>query len=175
MGLMVLPVNDNALCTQVLVRQQIVAILPAGHRLARRRQIGLLDLDGDPVVWIPQALHPNFHSHIAEWWRGVGYHPTVVQEAEGLAERLQFVANGEGISFAADSVRRLHHPGVAFRIIVEPEFSIEIGLVYRCDSKSVVLQQVLKSAIQHFVPEDVTTDTVMPDNSAAVTGTQTNQ
>ncbi len=173
MGLMVLPVSDVALCTQVLVRQQIVAILPAGHRLTRRRQIGLRDLDGDPVVWIPQALHPAFHAHIAEWWRGAGYHPTVEQEAEGLAERIQFVANGEGISFAAESVRRLHHPGVAFRIIIEPEFSIETGLVYRCDSKSVILQQVLKSAIQHFVPEEFPAGADVADDSSPAPSTQT--
>lgn len=149
-GLAVFPLADAALATRVLLRDRLLAVLPAGHRLTRKRRLQLRDLDGDALVWIPQTLHPAFHEHFSAWCREAGYHPTVAQEATGLTERLQFVADGAGISFVGESVRRMPFPGVAFRPIVKPSFLIETGLVYRTDSKSVVLQQMLESASRRF-------------------------
>jgi len=149
-GLSVLPVTDAALSSRVLLRDRLLAVLPTSHRCARKRQVQLRDLDGDALVWIPQTLHPGFHEQFSQWCREAGYHPTVAQEATGLTERLQFVADGVGISFVGESVRRMPFPGVAFRPITKPPFFIETGLVYRSDSKSVVLQQILESASRHF-------------------------
>lgn len=148
-GLTVLPVHDEALAVQALFKQKLNAILPLDHRLARKRHINLRDTDGDPVVWIPQSVHPAFHGYFADWCRTAGYHPTVAQEANSVLECLQFVADGVGISFAAESGRRMQFAGVVFRP-VEPHFYVETGIAYRRDSKSVVLQQVLQSAAQHF-------------------------
>lgn len=148
-GLVVLPIHDEALAVERLFKQQLHVMLSASHRLARKRQIDLRELDGEPVVWIPDSVHPTFHAHFAEWCRAAGYHPTVAQEAASVLECLQFVADGVGISFAAESVRRMQFAGVVSRPI-EPQFFVETGVAYRRDSSSVVLQQVLQSAVQHF-------------------------
>lgn len=163
-GLAVLPVTDAALGARVLLRHRLLAVLPTGHRLARKRQVELRDLDSDAIVWIPQTLHPGFHEHFSAWCRAAGYHPTVAQEATGLTERLQFVADGVGISFVGESVRRMSFPGVAFRPITRPSFLIETGLVYRSDSKSVALEQVLESASRYFGAAGISSDPTSPQN-----------
>lgn len=149
-GLAVLPAMDSALSAQVLLTQRLMAVLPTGHKMARKRQLELRELASDAIVWVPHALHPSIHERFMEWCRTAGYHPTVAQEAAGLTERLQFVADGVGISFVGESVRRMSFPGVAFRPITRPPSFVETGLVYRSDSKSVVLQQMLESARRHF-------------------------
>lgn len=168
-GLAVLPVTDAALNARVVLRHRLVVVLPTTHRLARKRHVELRDLDSDAIVWIPQTLHPAFHEKFAEWCRAAGYHPTVAQEASGLTERLQFVADGAGISFVGESVRRMPFPGVAFRPITKPSFLIETGLVYRSDSKSVVLQQMLESASRYFGATDLSSGpTATKDRSGPV-------
>jgi DNA-binding transcriptional LysR family regulator len=149
-GLTVLPATDTALSAQVFLTQRLMAVLPAGHKMARKRQLELRELASDAIVWFPRELHPGFHEHFAEWCRAAGYHPTVVQEAAGLTERFHFVADGVGISFTAESARPVQFPGVVLRPITRPPLAIETGLVYRSDSKSVVLKQVLESAMRHF-------------------------
>lgn len=163
-GLAVLPALDAALSASVLLRHRLLAVLPTGHRLARKRQVELREVDTDAIVWIPQTLHPAFHDHFSEWCRAAGYHPTVAQEATGLTERLQFVADGVGISFVGESVRRMPFPGVAFRPIAKPPFVVETGLVYRSDSKSVALKQVLESASRYFGTAGIPSDPTSPQN-----------
>jgi DNA-binding transcriptional LysR family regulator len=165
-GLAVLPVTDAALGTRVLLKHRLMAVLPSTHCLARRRQVELRELDGDAIVWIPQTLHSAFHEHFSEWCRAAGYHPTVAQEAAGLTERLQFVADGAGVSFVGESVRRMPFPGVAFRPIMKPPFFIETGLVYRSDSKSVVLQQMLESASRYFGATNLSSGPTAPKDSS---------
>lgn len=149
-GLAVLPVADSALSAQVLLTQRLMAVLPTGHKMARKRQLEFRELASDAIVWFSRELHPGFHEHFAEWCRAVGYHPTVSQEAAALTERFHFVADGAGISFTAESARPVQFPGVVFRPIVKPALAIETGLVYRSDSKSVVLKQILESALRYF-------------------------
>lgn len=172
-GLAVLPATDAALSTRVLLRHRLLAVLPTSHRLARKRQVQLRDLDGDAIVWIPQTLHPAFHEHFSAWCRTAGYHPTVVQEATGLTERLQFVADGVGISFVEESVRRMPFPGVVLRPITKPPFFIETGLVYRSDSKSVVLQQMLESASRYFGATDLAAGPTATQNRSGVVSPKT--
>ena len=168
-GLAVFPVADAALSTRVLLRHRLWAVMPTRHPLARKRQMELRDLDGDAIVWIPQTLHPGFHQHFSEWCREAGYHPTVAQEATGLTERLQFVADGAGISFVAESARRVQVPGIAFRPVAKPPFVVETGLVFRSDSKSVVLQQMLESASRYFGSIALVAEpTATQDGSAAL-------
>ena len=86
-----------------------------------------------------------------------------------MTERLQFVAGGAGISFVGESLRRMPFPGVSFRPITKPSFLIETGLVYRSDSKSVVLLQMLESASRYFATMAfVAEPTASQDGSDAV-------
>lgn len=172
-GLSVLPVGDAALASQVLRRDRLMVVLPAYHRLVRKRRIEIADLDGDAIVWIPPALHPAFQGRFSDWCRAAGYHPTVSQEASGITERLQFVADGAGISFATEWLRRVRFPGVAFRPISKPSLLVETGLVYRSDSKSKLLQQVLQSAIKHFGSADVAGAPTTTEHRPDATGSET--
>lgn len=174
LGLAVLPVDDPALFTEVLLSQPLAAVLPTAHRLARKRHIDLRDLDDDLIVWIPPSLHSSFYAHFMAWCRSAGYHPTVAQEATGIAECLQFVADGIGISFAAESVRRLQFPGVVIRRVWSPSFLVETGLICRRDNKSTVLQQILKAAVQHFTPRESSSVQAVSDDLPPSPGTQAN-
>jgi DNA-binding transcriptional LysR family regulator len=151
-----------------------LVVLPTGHRLARKRHVESRELDSDAIVWIPRTLHPAFHERFSASCRAAGYHPTVAQEATGLTERLQFVADGAGISFVGESVRRMPFPGVTFRPITKPPFVVETGLVYRSDSKSVVLQQMLESASRYFGATDLSSGPTAPKDRSGTVRSEAN-
>lgn len=94
-GVTVLRAQVRGVISRPLATYPQVAILPAGHRLARSRVVQLADLDGaDLVVPPPGAPQRQALEHAARE-RGVSW--TVAAEAEGWAQMLHFVGLGVGI------------------------------------------------------------------------------
>ncbi|HHT8919147.1 TPA: LysR family transcriptional regulator, partial [Burkholderia cenocepacia] len=75
-GLVVLPVADAGdVHVEPLLRDRMVAALPDGHRLARRRRIALAELADEP--WVMFAAHhgPGMHALIVTACAQAGFAP----------------------------------------------------------------------------------------------------
>ncbi len=100
-----------------LCADQLYAVLPAGHRLARRRRIRLADLAGER--WI--AGCPRCRGHLVQACAGVGFTPAITFSTDDVAVVQGLVASGLGVALlpglALDSV---HHPGVVARPVDPP-------------------------------------------------------
>jgi DNA-binding transcriptional LysR family regulator len=59
LGILIMPVEDEALRKECLIREPLLAAIPKSHRLARKREIPLRDLDGEPLVWMSRSAHPQ--------------------------------------------------------------------------------------------------------------------
>jgi DNA-binding transcriptional LysR family regulator len=80
------------------VGQQVV--VPAGHRLARRRSLRPADLAGEPLVAAPAGSpHRAMLEHL---FRATGAAPVVAVEATGWELMLQFARYGIGLAVVND-------------------------------------------------------------------------
>ncbi|MBB5236156.1 LysR family transcriptional regulator [Deinococcus budaensis] len=129
-GLMLLPVRDPALDSRPLWRQPLVAALPAGHRLARRRRLRIGDLAHEPFVFFPRHLRATYFDQVMRWCSGAGFTPNVVQEAIEIPTLLSLVAAGVGVFLPIEFFGRLSLPGVVYRP-VEDAPVVEIVAVWR--------------------------------------------
>ncbi|GMA17188.1 LysR family transcriptional regulator [Deinococcus metallilatus] len=129
-GLMLLPVRDPGLDSQPLWRQPLVAALPAGHPLARRRRLRIADLRDERFVFFPRHLRATYFDQVMRWCSGAGFTPNVVQEAIEIPTLLSLVAAGVGVFLPIQFFERLSLPGVVYRPLEDAPL-IDIVAVWR--------------------------------------------
>jgi DNA-binding transcriptional LysR family regulator len=108
------PVHHSALIAESVRREELVAVVPAGHRLARRRRVELAALASEPFVVFPRGRSPGFFDTLMGLFRGAGFTPRIVQEAP-LIDLMSLVAAGFGVAVVPASLERVAHAGLAFR------------------------------------------------------------
>jgi len=129
-GLMLLPVRDPNLDSRALWRQPLVAALPSGHALARKRKLKISDLAGEPFVFFPRQLRATYFDQVMRWCAGAGFTPNVTQEAIEIPTLLSLVAAGVGVFLPIAFFERLALPGVVYRP-VEGAPVVEIVAVWQ--------------------------------------------
>jgi len=134
-GLLALPVNDEALASRELYEEPFVLALPESHRLAARAQVRVDDLDGETLLLLEdghclrdQALEICARSNV---------HEKQDFRATSIETLRQMVAAGVGITLLPALASRgayAHARGIAIREFARPIPSRRIGVVWRKSS-----------------------------------------
>jgi len=66
------PINDDEIASEVVLREDVVAVLPARHPLAARKRIAVADLTELPLVQMSRAIAPRYPRY-DEQHRRVGW------------------------------------------------------------------------------------------------------
>src|SRR5688572_17995978 len=81
-GLLTLPVDGTDLVQVPVMREELLLVMPPGHKLAARRQITPLHLVGYP--WVLFERGSSTRQVIDEMMRGDGIRPRIVMETENV-------------------------------------------------------------------------------------------
>ncbi len=100
---------------RVLRRDRMVAALPEGHPLAKRKVVPLGKLAGDPWVLIERKISPTYHRFIRRLCAQAGFAPLIEHEAARAQAMLGLVGVGLGVTIVPQTIARLPCPGVVFR------------------------------------------------------------
>jgi DNA-binding transcriptional LysR family regulator len=111
------PVGAPLLC-QAFFAERLVAILPSKHRLAKERSVRLRALGGDPFVFFPRRVGPEFYDAILSDCGKSGFTPNIVQEATQWQSVIALVEAGMGVAIAPECVAKFTWPGVVFRTLL---------------------------------------------------------
>jgi DNA-binding transcriptional LysR family regulator len=131
------PPHVDDLATEVVLREPVAAVLPEDHPLARRAEIALGDLAGDPWVLTPRASWPPWHHKYDEDFARAGFRPRIAQRGTSPQNLLALVAAGVGVTRLPLSSRSLRDSGVAFVPLAGDE--AEVVLVWRPGAPNPVL------------------------------------
>lgn len=110
--------------------EPMVAVLPAGHRLAGRRRIRLAELSGDTLVAHPSGQRSIMQPLIVDACRAAGFDPDVIEVGE-TATLVAFVAAGLGVALVPSSVRALRLDGATYVPLVGTPLTVPLGLAHR--------------------------------------------
>lgn len=102
-----------SLDTVALATDELVAILPEGHPLARGATVSVRDLAEYPLI-LTQAGSQDM---IMRMFERAGVRPKVAHELFQVASILEFVAHGNGVSVLASLTVPDSRPGLVFRPI----------------------------------------------------------
>jgi DNA-binding transcriptional LysR family regulator len=137
------PIQEPGITTITVLREPLVAVLPADHPLATRRRIPLAALAGDPFILIPRSHGLGILDLVMGACLEAGFVPRIAQEAKEIQTVVGFVAAGFGVSLLPETVRRLAHNGVVYLPLAPPKVTIEIAAAHRNEGPSPLLAAFL--------------------------------
>jgi DNA-binding transcriptional LysR family regulator len=128
------PVEEPSITCRMMSPEELLLALPAGHPLARLRQVPRRRLVGEPVVMWPRENAPRMYERtVSQVWPEGGFdHARTEPDDEAL---LRAVAGGGVVAVVpAGRARDLSLPGVLLRHFTGPKPTVELALAYRPDA-----------------------------------------
>ena len=113
----------------------------------RKRPDALASYKDLPLVIFPRKIAPALHDVILGRFREEGLTPAIGQEAIQMQTIIGLVSAGMGIALVPQSVSNLKRPGVVYHALkpaIGSNGDVEIGVAWRKDNTSPVLQAFLK-------------------------------
>ena len=127
-------------------RDRLLVVLPAGHELAARDVIDLIDLAALPLHIVSRKQNPPLVDLVLAACAEAGFTPTLGSHADGLDNTHALIAAGPPswtVIYEAHA-RALHHPHVAFRP-TRPELVMPTELAVAADATSRSLAPLLRA------------------------------
>lgn len=126
------PVEDRSLICEPVVREEILAAVPAQHEIARRERISVASLAELPLVQVARSSAPAVHDAAKRIAAAAGVSFKPVLETDNVLGTLNAVGSGLGFSLLPDYVRQICPPTVAIRPLeIEPPPYIDLAVAYR--------------------------------------------
>lgn len=142
------PRTSPAFAQIALESDPLVAVLPAGHRLAGARSIALADLADDPWIMFPRDSSTAIYDRIMATCERAGFVPRVVQEAGPVPTRLGLVASGFGVHLVHRAWEIMRFPGIVF-VPVHPTASIAHSCYWRKGDPNPILRVFIDVVREH--------------------------
>ncbi|SAK58073.1 LysR substrate binding domain protein [Caballeronia fortuita] len=109
-------------------------VLPATHKLAKKRKVPLAALSDDAFVLLPREASPTLHDVIIGACREAGFEPIAGQQAPQLSSVVNLVAAEFGVSLVPASVCQIQVDGVAYTDALGSAITIRLALASRIDA-----------------------------------------
>ncbi|BEV15599.1 LysR family transcriptional regulator [Herbaspirillum sp. DW155] len=135
-----LPLSCGELLTVPLIEEEMIAVLPAGHRLGRLRSIELAQLSSDSFILFPRPIGPDLYDSIISACRLASFSPKVEMESPQLSSTVNMVAAGFGVTLIPESIRQIHATGVTYQRLRNKSLKTTIALVVKPREKSVTVR-----------------------------------
>lgn len=97
LGIVTLPLNHDDLAEQPLFEEELVLVVPRGHRLAAAESATLADLRKEPVLLIEPGTRTG--RLLREYFQRKGFVPQTVLHSGSFEVIKRYVAEGIGVSF----------------------------------------------------------------------------
>jgi DNA-binding transcriptional LysR family regulator len=144
LGLMYGPLQASGLVGRTVLRERLIAALPAAHPLARRRAVAATALRDDGLILFPRALAPGLYDQAIGICQRAGFAPRIVQEAVQMQTILGLVAAGLGAALVPACMALLKRPDVAYLPLAPAGPQVETIAVWRAGDASPVLVALLR-------------------------------
>jgi DNA-binding transcriptional LysR family regulator len=148
-GLLIPPLPErlqDVLSYQKLLAEPLILAVP--QAIASRKKSETLSRYRDqPLVIFPRRIAPALYDAILAHFRHAGLAPQLAQQAIQMQTIISLVSAGMGIALVPQSVSHLKRDGVVYQTLhshtPDTGHSVEIGLAWRKDNPSAVLQAFL--------------------------------
>ena len=130
------------LAFKFLVKEPLVVVLPAGHRLAARKEISPRDLAGETYI-TPTRVAPALKAVIEAYAAKSGLALKPEYDAENLSSVLSLVTSTGGVTLLPLYVRMMLSPSVVIRPLQGEVPTIDLVLGYSRSNTSPLLKRFL--------------------------------
>lgn len=143
------PMNDKKLSGKILFTENIVALLPVNHRLAKESQLKLSQLSKDPFVLFPKGF--VLRETAESFCSNVGFSPEVSFEGEDFDTIKGLVSAGLGVSLIPEMTLTDHIPhGTVSVPVLEANVNRTIGVVVSKDRELLPTETLFYQFLNDF-------------------------
>ena len=144
-GFFYLPFEEPNLDFRAVSRESLIVALPESHPLANQPLIELRALAGEPFILPMRYKMPGLYGQVLALCRQAGFTPRAVQKDVWLIQTIVgLVAGGIGVALVPSSIRNFRRRGVVYRPVRDLASIVEMGVIWRRDDSSAVLQAFLR-------------------------------
>lgn len=127
-GLLRTDIVHDGIVVEPLLAEEMVAVVPKGHRLAGLRSVAPAQLANEGLVLFPRELMPGFVGKVWNMLRAHTVELDVVQEAVHHETVVGLVSAGVGVSILPASVSRVQTPDIVILPIDgAPQTSLKVA------------------------------------------------
>jgi DNA-binding transcriptional LysR family regulator len=101
-----------------------------------------------PLIIFPQQVAPSFYALVMSYYASHGAQPNIIQQAIQMQTIINLVASGIGIALVPCSLRHLARTGVVYLDLLETPPQLEVGIMWRENNNSAILQNLIKIATE---------------------------
>src|ERR1017187_174711 len=135
------PIDEQDLTSEEVLREKIVVVLPAKHRLAKVKRIKFRMLDDLPCVTFSRGSAVPLRNIVGSLYKQSRLRVRSVQEADSVLGYLNMVAAGLGYGLLPEYVKWILPRNVISRPLdYHPLPTISLAMVYRTNDKLPSLQ-----------------------------------
>jgi LysR family cyn operon transcriptional activator len=117
--------------SEPLLKEELVLIVSAHHRLGRRKFLKMKELDGEPLVMLPTAFYPR--QLFDENAREAGARPRVAVEMNSIEGILAAIKRSGGATVLPALALAKKEAGLRAIKLIEPTPQRTVGLLWRRD------------------------------------------
>jgi len=128
----------------LLLSEPFMVCMPASHRLARRRTVGLASLRDQPFVLFSREASPDYHERILSICAGAGFRPEVRHEVRHWLSVVSLVSQGMGVALVPSALQHAALRGAVFRPLEEEVAGSDAYCVWRSGPDNAVVQNFLR-------------------------------
>ena len=133
--------DDPRIKGEVIAEENVIAALPAGHRLARHKRVSLARLASEPLLLYPAKPRPSYADQVLEMFRSRALAPTVALEANEMQTAIGLVVAGIGYALVPQSVQALHREGLVYLPLADAGVSSPVIMNCRAGDASQLVAQ----------------------------------
>lgn len=128
------PIEDDEIASEVVLREDVVVVLPARHPLAARKKIALAELIDLPLIQMSRAIAPAIHDMMNNIAASAGIQFQVLCETENIMTLLNAVSSGRGFTLFSAYVEGILPKNAVVRpLALRPVPQHELLSAYRKD------------------------------------------
>jgi DNA-binding transcriptional LysR family regulator len=140
-----------------LALEELLVVLPRGHKLLGARQasgVDLLDLAAERFILVRRPGAPGIYENVILACRAAGFEPDIAAEVPHMLTNINLVAAGVGISLVPASMREVNLQQVGYhRIRSDPKLTAPLTLVWLESNTDPLLKNLI--AIARALTEDI--------------------
>lgn len=136
---------------QCVVREPLVAAMPASHPLVRERNPEIGEFEGLPFIMYSPIEARYFHDLVAGAFSLAHVKPEYTQYTSQIHSMLALVAAGLGVALVPQAAVSLHFEGVVFRAVrkIRSASPVELYIAWKRDNDNPARERVVEACLEY--------------------------
>ena len=151
-GLLRPPVAFPELDFHFLEESPMVLAVPAGHRLAKQKQIDWKDFHNEPMVMIHPSLQHGYYDTFLNLCAKAGATPLVGQYANDVHSKMWLISAGFGVAPTTKTIAEVKRPGLVFRELPPGLPLVQTLIVWKRSNQSPMVRNFVDCFSKLYMP-----------------------